>query len=394
LDVSGWVASSRPLVDEVKLSHGRRVFARLPATEELASLAGPQPEGVVARGFAASFGTLTLPPQFELALSALIEGEGAVALATIAARRAPLETGFRPRFRPLMVSTYGRTGSRAFLQLLGAHPQVLAYMAPRFEPKVASYWIEILRALAEPNSYLRQMSPGGLQGRWWLGRETPSLWQLPDDQVQDWLGRDAVEQLALVCQERIDALNIKLAERSDRPGAVYFAEKFTVSTAPSLMWELYPGAREVFLVRDFRDMVASVLAFNEKKGRQAFGRDRAESDDQFVRRLGRYTHNLLADWEQRSARAHLVRYEDMIRRPGETVNELLAYLELDSSEANVRAMTDTVGYTPAGFGDHSTSPDVEASIGRWRQDLDDGLQRACLETFGDALETFGYAVER
>ena len=32
------------------------------------------------------------------------------------------------------------------------------------------------------------------------------------------------------------------------------------------MRELYPGARELFLVRDFRDMIASMRAYNERKG--------------------------------------------------------------------------------------------------------------------------------
>jgi hypothetical protein len=42
---------------------------------------------------------------------------------------------------------------------------------------------------------------------------------------------------------------------------------------------------------------------------------------------------------------------------------------------------------------HSTSPDAEASIGRWRRDLDPELQRACHEAFGEALEVFGYLPE-
>ena len=38
------------------------------------------------------------------------------------------------------------------------------------------------------------------------------------------------------------------------------------------MWELYPRAREVILVRDFRDMVSSMFAFNAKRGFQGFRR--------------------------------------------------------------------------------------------------------------------------
>jgi hypothetical protein len=394
LELSGWVTSRRPVVECLQIVHADRPLWRVPPQADLAPLAGPQPDGIVVRGFAAAFSTLTLPPRFEVSLSASLDDESVVGLGTIEAQRAEVRTGFRARYRPLMVSTFGRTGSRAFLQLLGAHPRIIAYLAPHFEPKVASYWLEILRALSEPKSYLRQMAPSGFRKNWWLGDDTPKLWRFPDAELQDWMGREAVEALASICQERVDALNARIAERSGQPDAVYFAEKFTASTAPSLMWELYPDAREVFLVRDFRDMVASVLAFNRKKGRQAFGRQGAKSDEDYVRRLSRYARDLVSDWQRRSARAHVVRYEDMALRPVETVEALLRYLELEASEQEVAAMIETVGYVPPEMREHLTSSGLEASIDRWRLDLDDDLKRACHEAFGEALEVFGYPVER
>ena len=41
---------------------------------------------------------------------------------------------------------------------------------------------------------------------------------------------------------------------------------------------------------------------------------------------------------------------------------------------------------------HRTTPDAEASVGRWQRDLDPDLQRLCESAFGPALETFGYLV--
>ena len=40
--------------------------------------------------------------------------------------------------------------------------------------------------------------------------------------------------------------------------------------------------------------------------------------------------------------------------------------------------------------EHATAPDPAASIGRWRTDLDEELERACERSFGTALEVFGY----
>ena len=39
------------------------------------------------------------------------------------------------------------------------------------------------------------------------------------------------------------------------------------------MRQLYPRAREIFLVRDPRDTLASMLAFNARRGFVDFGRD-------------------------------------------------------------------------------------------------------------------------
>jgi hypothetical protein len=89
-----------------------------------------------------------------------------------------------------------------------------------------------------------------------------------------------------------------------------------------------------------------------------------------------------------------VRYEDMILRPAETVKALLDYLELDDSAERVRAMTETVGYTPPEMAEHLTAADISASIGRWRQDLSADVPRACHEDFEEALATFGYTAER
>ena len=61
--------------------------------------------------------------------------------------------------------------------------------------------------------------------------------------------------------------------------------------------ELYPDSREVFLVRDFRDMVSSILAFNAKRGARGFGRAAAETDAGYVTAWsdGGYTTNLPLD---------------------------------------------------------------------------------------------------
>ena len=52
---------------------------------------------------------------------------------------------------------------------------------------------------------------------------------------------------------------------------------------PRHTWELYPHAKEVFLVRDFRDMALSILSFDERRGFAGFGRPEGATDEEYMR---------------------------------------------------------------------------------------------------------------
>ena len=39
---------------------------------------------------------------------------------------------------------------------------------------------------------------------------------------------------------------------------------------------------------------------------------------------------------------------------------------------------------------HRTTDSVEASVGRWRRDLEPSLQELCADAFGETLYEFGY----
>jgi hypothetical protein len=134
-------------------------------------------------------------------------------------------------------------------------------------------------------------------------------------------------------------------------------------------------------------MVASIFAFNRKWDSRAFGRSEDTDDRQHVKALTGITNSLVRSWRERLERAHLVRYEDLVLEPEETIVRLLEYLELDSSPALRRR----IGAAAAKRTAHGTSASPEASIGRWRRELPPQLQEDCEEAFGEAMELFGYS---
>jgi hypothetical protein len=208
-----------------------------------------------------------------------------------------------------MLTGFSRTGSNLVLRVLGSHQEIVAYRPYQYEPRVLTYWADVFRELTEPAAYLRQIVTAGriAERGWWLGLAPPMPRPLFDADVQGALALDTVEDAADFCRGRIARVYERIAAATARPDARLFAEKLLPGAVPTIAWELYPDAREVFLVRDFRDMVASVLAWKARFGGTWFGHAAARTDEEFVRSFEGFAEGLVASWRRRSDRAHLLR---------------------------------------------------------------------------------------
>ena len=164
--------------------------------------------------------------------------------------------------------------------------------------------------------------------------------RLPDAKLQAWMMRGHVEELAQMAQQRIDSTYAQVASFDPGRSPRHFVEKFLPDNSiPQLAWELYPEAREIFLVRDFRDMLCSMRSYDAKRGIQGFGRDGVESEEVYIREmLGTTVKTMLESWHRRAERAHLVRYEDLILEPEQTLRGALEYVGVDASPSTVRSI--------------------------------------------------------
>jgi hypothetical protein len=282
------------------------------------------------------------------------------------------------------------------MRLLAAHPGVVAYDRPPYEVRGGKYWLHVLKTLAAPTDPRKRVgAPMEFHREPLAAGGNPfysaafAAW--PD--VEAWSGSTYVTELAAFCQRSIDGWYLATARAQGQPmePLVYFAEKHFPDVYPRLLRELYPGARELFLVRDFRDMIASMQAYNARRGFGDFGRESAQSDAIWLDELRRGVAALRDAWRDRGERGSLVRYEELVRDPAATLPPFLTALGLDATPETVRRLIVAAAPDAPELRGHGTAGSPEASIGRWRTDLAPELRLAVEETFGDLLREFGYA---
>jgi hypothetical protein len=347
-------------------------------------------------GFTLLVNTLILRRDFEFHLRATLRDGSHANVVLISGQRRPLETGYAPRLQPLLVNSFGRTGTTLLMRMLSAHPGVVTYARPPYEARGGKYWLHVLKTLAAPTDARKRvgapmefhLEPLAVGGNPFYAAEF-AAWP----EVEAWSGAAYVEELAAFCQRSIDGwyLATASAQGAATEPLVYFAEKHFPDAYPRLMRDLYPAARELFLVRDFRDMVASMQAYNARTRSGDFGRDKAGSDEAWLAYLHQNFIVLRAAWRDRGEPGSLVRYEDLVRDPASTLPLLLTLLGLDAAPETVARLI-AAAEAPELRG-HGTTGSPESSIGRWRNDLSPELRVAVEEQFGDLLREFGYEPE-
>jgi hypothetical protein len=391
LRVAGTLTSHGAPVTKVLVVNRRDVLVNLPidAPAPGSSDASGQPEV----DFALELDALDLDPTFDLRLRAVMADESRVLFAAVSGKRRAVLGGYKPRHQPLMVTSLGRTGTTWLMRLMAEHPGVVTYRQYPYEIRPAKYWLHLFRILSgvpdpgkvvgQPQEFhLETLAVGANPFR------APAFSALPP--LEAWAGTDYRERVAAFALESIDQWYELAAEAQGEAGATYFAEKQFPDQFPRLVWSLYPGAKEVILVRDFRDMVSSMLAYNRKRGYDDFSRRGHDSDETWVEKLVPGVNELARAWKRRGDRAHLIRYEDLIANPTAILSKLFAYLDLDHSPATIAQVITKASADPSELSRHQTTRDPAASIGRWRQDLSPELQAATNEAFQFALDTFGY----
>jgi hypothetical protein len=397
VEVAGWVLGRGVAVTGIEVHVEGAVVKRAPIDQQRPDVAADYPghPGAAVSGFRTWVGVVGLEPGAAMQVRAVLDDGTRARLGTVKLTRRPVASGFVPKLQPLMLTTMGRAGTTWTMRLLSEHPQIVVHRFHPYELRTARYWWHMFKVLSEP----RDPYHSAQADRFQTNRDTVGKNPFYPEPIAvtpglgEWMGRTYVERLCRFCQQQAEDTYELIARAQGQPDAVYMAEKHRADGMPWLVWELYPRAKEIFLVRDFRDVLSSMIAFNAKHGYRAFGPAHLQSDEEFARFLRTSTvRQLSRAWPKRQDRAHLIRYEDLMRDTEATLRGMLAYLELDASDAVVDGMIERASEENESSRRHRTSAGADASIARWKQSLSPSVQAVCNEVYADVLEQFGYAV--
>jgi hypothetical protein len=145
----------------------------------------------------------------------------------------------------------------------------------------------------------------------------------------------------------------------------YYAEK-TWGRAVEVFAEAGIATRFIGLVRDPRDVCASIRAFDRQRGFYGFGRAEEESEEHYLGRLvGQMTDNLrVIDASRGRYDSQVLRYEDLVLDLPGCARRLSDWL-------GVAIHADRREHIEQHVQVHATASTARESIGRWRRDLSD-----------------------
>jgi SAM-dependent methyltransferase len=395
LDIAGWIDWTGEPPAWIEVVHGDRVLRESPLDTPRPDVRNAYPDvsNAAEPGYRALVGLAGLPREFEVMLRAAYPDGRKVPFRSIRGRHCALLPRRQPSLLPLMVTGLGRAGTTWIMRLLSLHPEVAVHTQYPHELRLARYWFHALNVLSQPANERQSLHMDNAASNAWLVGSNPALgdYLRQDPAMFRWLERDYVDKLADFFCRSAEEMYLEMTVERDAD-VRYFAEKYLPGHLQNTVWSLYPQAREIILVRDPRDVLASMLAFNLKRGYASFGREDCATDREFVEHLRVQFGALVSASHEREEHVHVLRYEDLVGSPVTALESLARYLGVDDDPDLLRGIISDAEASSVELAGHRTTSDAGASVHRWQRDLSPELQELSTELFAESLAAFGYPV--
>jgi len=271
------------------------------------------------------------------------------------------------------------------VEALARHPHLLSCRQWPHEQRPA------IRLLLQRNLLSTPSTKGILSG-WPLKLESrePVFSEEEPDENAIWI--KLLQNSDTFFRGQVTDFYMHLAGLYDKPVARFFLEKTSARALYDFLTVFGTEVRPIFLIRDPRDALLSAFEFFQRTPGHEYLN--GNHDDKFLNLLrGHFGRTWISisrvvGWmNSRRLPVLLVRYEDLIREPGQVFDQVEQFLGIDTG--NHELMSEPINDEGA-HAHHRTTASVAATVGRWKKELSAEREQQVIEALGVAMETLGY----
>lgn len=151
------------------------------------------------------------------------------------------------------------------------------------------------------------------------------------------------------------------------------------------LFRLFPHAQFIHMIRDPRDVHASVKAKSIRDTPRWSAIGAVQTASEWVRRINRGTA-----WRDELSRYREIQYEHFVRDPEGVMRQILTFLAEPWDSAVLEAPNTQQGASGANV----RRPVFESSVGRWRENLTQDETRQIEAIAGPLMKSLGYATSQ
>jgi hypothetical protein len=297
----------------------------------------------------------------------------------------PSDTTHQRWLTPLLVRPlWGRTGSTLLMQLLGTSEVIVFDRVYPFEHRYLAHLLHYMKTLGQavaPGNPTCQRWMTDASTLWWVD---PASFRLPPCAEASPLAARWVDRQTLHCALVRAMWGAFSASFGQRAEALYYAEKYGGYVELLAADGIY--VRFIDLIRDPRDVWASVMAFDAKRGFYGFGRLAEESRETYLEVYIAAVKRRLQAMVSPTPEADQLRvkYEDLVANLEGEADRIGRWLGVQLDHGQVLRQREQ-------FAHHFTAQSAQASVGRWRCDLPRAEVSAIEYALGSELVGLGYS---
>lgn len=277
--------------------------------------------------------------------------------------------------KPVLIRAFGRTGTTLLMQLLGTSNNIFVPNEYPFESRYLSYFTRMVRLMDERYSD-KSYKDGDV-----LDLSQNVLGNCPYDFPSIVNSEDLKKRMLLGIWNQF---SFSVNEKNNND-FLYYAEKVSLDLAPFINSNL-PSVKNIYLVRDPRGELASIISFNKKRNFNGFGWLEGDDEFSFAERMiesRKVYFNTLSEFNDNNKNIIVLRFEDVVSDLSLTARKLNDFLNV---EIDCQAVLDNA----VNMAHHMTSKSIQDSSCKWRDELCDDTIDLFKDKMKSELEFFNY----